>query len=93
MAQLKRRYPGKSASEIYEKVDAVMAKVASEFSLDYQKDGKARTGEVHKMGVKGRYAVGEGEVTVELTFPMLVPGSMRRKVTDDIEKKLDGLFA
>jgi hypothetical protein len=32
-------------------------------------------------------------VTVDLKFPMLIPGSMRQKVQDDITRKLDGLFA
>jgi len=45
------------------------------------------------MGISGSYAVQEGSVTVDLKFPMLIPGSMRQKVQDDIERKLDGLFA
>ena len=45
------------------------------------------------MGISGSYLVRDGEVTVDLKFPMLVPGSMRQKVQDDIERKLDGLFA
>ena len=44
------------------------------------------------MGVSGAYVVQDGEVTVDLKFPMLVPGSMRQKVTADIERKLDELF-
>jgi hypothetical protein len=44
------------------------------------------------MGATGTYAVRDGGVTVELKFPMLVPGSMRRKVEEDVEKRLDGLF-
>jgi hypothetical protein len=90
--KIKRTYPGKSAHEIFGKVDELMEHVAERFSLDYEKDHRARTGRVHKLGVTGSYSVGEGEVTVDLKFPMLVPGSMRQKVTDDIEKKLDSLF-
>lgn len=92
MAQIRRSYPGKSAHEIYEKVDAVMAHLADRFSFKYEKDHEGRTGRVHKYGVTGSYAVKEEEVTVELKFPMLVPGSMRQKVTDDIERHLDDLF-
>jgi hypothetical protein len=92
MPQIKRSYPGKSAGEIYAKVDEVMERIAQKLSLHYQKDEKARTGKVSKMGISGNYLVHDGEVTVDLTFPMLVPGSMRQKVQDDIERKLDGLF-
>ena len=41
----------------------------------------------------GTYTVREGEVTVDLEFPMLIPGSLRRKVEQRIGEKLDGLFA
>lgn len=93
MAQIKRSYPGKSTDEIYGKVDEVMQRIAQKLSLDYQKDGPSRTGKVSKMGVSGSYLVRGDEVVVDLKFPMLIPGSMREKVTQDIERKLDGLFA
>ncbi|HEY6005384.1 MAG TPA: polyhydroxyalkanoic acid system family protein [Anaeromyxobacter sp.] len=93
MPQIKRTFPGKSAGEIYEKVDEVMARIAQKLSLDYRKDGAAMAGKVSKMGISGSYLVRDGEVTVDLKFPMLVPGSMREKVQSDIERKLDGLFS
>lgn len=93
MPQITRKYPGKNAGEIYEKVDEVMERIAEKLSLDYQKDGGARTGKVSKMGVSGAYSVRDEEVVIDLKFPMLVPGSMRQKVQEDIERKLDGLFA
>jgi hypothetical protein len=92
MPQIKRTYPGKSAGEIYSKVDEVMERIAQKLSLDYVKDHAARTGKVSKMGISGAYLVRDGEVTVDLKFPMLIPGSMRQKVQDDITRKLDGLF-
>jgi hypothetical protein len=92
MPQIKKRFPGKSAGEIYTKVDEAMQRIAQKLSLDYQKDHSARTGKVSKLGISGSYLVADGEVTVELKFPMLIPGSMRQKVQDDIERKLDGLF-
>jgi hypothetical protein len=92
MAQIKRSYPGKSADEIYGKVDEVMQRIAEKLSLDYHRDGKTKTGKVSKMGVSGSYLVRGEEVVVDLKFPMLIPGSMRQKVQEDIERKLDGLF-
>ena len=92
MPQIKREYPGKGAQEIFEKVDQVMERIAQKLSLDYHRDHSSRTGRVSKMGVSGSYAVRDEEVTIDLKFPMLVPGSMRQKVQEDIERKLDGLF-
>jgi hypothetical protein len=92
MPQIVKKYPGKKAGEIYEKVDQVMERIAQKMSLDYAKDGGAKTGKVSKMGISGAYAVRDEEVTIDLKFPMLVPGSMRQKVQDDIERKLDHLF-
>jgi hypothetical protein len=92
MPQIKKTFPGKSAGEIYTKVDAVMERLAQKMALDYQRDEEARTGKVSKMGIHGSYLVNDGEVTVDLRFPMLVPGSMRQKVQEDIERKLEGLF-
>jgi hypothetical protein len=93
MPQIKKSYPGKSAGDIYVKVDEVMQRIAQKLSLDYKKDAEARTGKVSKMGISGSYLVSEGEVTIDLKFPMLIPGSMRQKVQEDIERKLESLFS
>jgi hypothetical protein len=87
-----RKFPGRSAEEIYSRVDEVMERIAAEMSLDYRTDEAKRTGAVGRMGIRGTYAVREGEVTVELHYPVLVPGTLRRKVEDHIGEKLDGLF-
>lgn len=92
MAQITRKFPGKDPGQIYEKVHQVMERLAEKHSLNYETDGSTRTGKVSKMGVTGAYAVRGEEVSVELKFPMLLPGSMRQKVQEDIERKLDGLF-
>jgi hypothetical protein len=93
ITKILRRYPGRKAGEIYQKVDEVMQRIAGEYALHYQKDASARRGEVSKMGVHGTYVVRDEEVTVDLRYPMLIPGSMRQKVQDSIERRLDGLFA
>ncbi len=92
MAVITRKYPGKSDHEIYNRVDEVMAGVARRHSLDYRKDEGARTGSVSMMGGSGSYAVSDGQVTIELKYPFLIPGAMRRKVEEDIGRKLDQLF-
>ncbi len=92
MPQIRRAFPGRSAGEIYRKVDEAMERIAEKLSLDYERDGSSRTGKVSKMGISGSYLVRDEEVTVDLKFPMLVPGPMRRRVQQDIERKLDELF-
>lgn len=91
--RIHRKYPGKTAGEIFEKVDEAMHGIATKLSLQYEHDTAAKTGRVHKMGVTGTYSVRDEEVDVDIKFPMIVPGSMRKKVEDDINRKLDGLFA
>jgi hypothetical protein len=93
MARISRKYPGKTDGEIYAKVDAVMDGVARRHSLDYRRDPAVMGGTVAKLGATGTFSVRDGEVTVDLRYPMLVPGPMRRKVEEDIERKLLGLFA
>jgi hypothetical protein len=92
MPQIKREYPGKNAQEIYEKVDVVMERLTVKMGLRYDKDPDAKTGKVSKMGISGVYLAMDGQVTIDLHFPMLVPGSMKKQVQDDIERRLDGLF-
>jgi hypothetical protein len=70
-----------------------MQRIAHKLSLDYAKDHHTKSGKVSKMGISGTYSVKDEEVVIDLKFPMLVPGSMRQKVEDHIERKLDALFA
>ncbi len=93
MPVISRKYPGKNAQEIYEKVDAVMQRLTVKMGLKYDKHPEERAGKVSKMGISGKYLARDGEVTVDLHFPMLIPGSMKKQVQDDIERRLDGLFA
>jgi hypothetical protein len=93
MPQFSRKYPGKSAAEIFTKVDATMAQMADKHSLDYQKDPTSQTGKVSKLGIAGKYEVKDGEVTVDLKFPIIVPGSMKKSIEEAIQKRLDGLFS
>lgn len=93
MPQIKKEYPGKSAGEIYEKVDEVMERLSTKMGLKYHKDPDARTGKVSKLGISGTYLAVEGKVTVDLVFPMLIPGSMKKQVQEDIERRLNGLFS
>ncbi len=92
MAQITRSYPGRKADELYRKVDEVMERISREMHLDYRKDGVGMTGSVSRMGIAGVYRVADGRVTIDLTFPMLVPGSLKRRVQESIEQRLDRLF-
>jgi hypothetical protein len=93
MPQINKKYPGKNAGEIYEKVDEVMERLTTKMGLKYDKNPSGKTGKVSKMGISGTYLAKDGEVTIDLHFPMLIPGSMKKQVQEDIERRLDGLFA
>jgi hypothetical protein len=93
MPLISRKYPGKSAEEIYEKVDQVMQRLTVKMGLKYDKAPEEKAGKISKMGITGKYLAKPGEVTVDLHFPMLIPGALKKKVQDDIERRLDGLFA
>ncbi len=93
MARITRKFDGRKDDEIYERVHQMMARIAEKMSLDYKKDDALRSGKVSKMGVTGTFAVRHSEVVVEMKYPMLVPSSMRQKVEEDIERKLDELFS
>ena len=93
MPLISRKFPGKSAQEIYEKVDQVMQRLTTKMGLKYDKHPEEKAGKVSKIGISGKYLAKEGEVTIDLHFPMLIPGSMKKQVQDDIERRLDGLFA
>jgi hypothetical protein len=92
MARITRKFAGRKDDEIFEKVHEMMSHIAERMSLDYRKDDALRSGKVSKMGITGTYAVRSSEVVVEMKYPMLIPGSLRQKVEDDIERKLDALF-
>jgi len=70
-----------------------MQRLTDKMGMKYDKDPDARTGKVSKMGIHGTYLAKEGEVTIDLHFPMLIPGAMKKQVQEDIERRLDGLFA
>jgi len=91
--QIRRKFPGRTDAEIYDRVHEVMSHLAERFSLDYRRDEAMRSGSVSKAGVSGTYHVKGEEVVVDLRFPLLLPGSWRRKVEEDIERKLDALFS
>ncbi len=93
MARITRRFSGRDDDEIFDRVHEIMERIAQEFSLDYRQDGKLRQGEVSKMGITGKFSVRGSEVVIDMKYPMLVPGSMRAKIEDHIERKLDALFA
>lgn len=93
MPQIKREYPGRKADEIYAKVDEVMQRLTDKMGLRYDKDPAQRTGKVSKLGIAGSYKATDGQVSIDLSFPMIVPGALKRQVQEDIERRLDGLFA
>ncbi len=69
-----------------------MERLTAKMGLKYDKSPERRSGKVSKMGIAGTYVASDGQVLIDLSFPMLIPGSMKRQVQEDIERRLDGLF-
>ncbi len=92
MPVINKKFPGKSADQIYQAVEQVMTRMTEKMGLHHEARPGERSGKVSKMGISGSYLAKDGEVTIDLHFPMLVPGSMKRQVTQTIEEKLDKLF-
>ena len=93
MPVINRKFPGKSAEQIYQAVEQVMERMTAKMGLKHEARPHDRAGKVSRMGITGSYLAKDGEVTIDLHFPMLIPGSMKRQVTETIEQKLDKLFA
>ena len=70
-----------------------MQRLTVKMGLKYAKDPGRKTGKVSKMGIAGTYVATDGQVLIDLSFPMILPGSMKKQVQEDIERRLDGLFA
>ena len=85
-------YPGKTTQEIFEATRKTIDEIAVKHSLKHDVDAARLFGKVARTGVNGSYqAVGE-KITLELDFSMLVPGSIRKRVADEVQAKLDKLF-
>ncbi len=46
-----------------------------------------------RMGANGRYQVTGEKLEIELEFGLLVPGPIGKRVADEVNGRLDGLFA
>ena len=43
--------------------------------------------------IAGSAAVREGEVAVDLEYPVFIPGAVRQQIQAEVERRLDALFA
>lgn len=87
-----RQYPGRGATELFGALGQVFHRMAQDYGLDCVHDPDGKVIEVkEKLGVRGRCAVRDGQVAVELSHGLLggvLAGQVKRKV----EQELDGLF-
>jgi len=88
-----RSYGGKSAGEIYQATKKVIENLSGKYGLKHQPDDAALSGTVSQLGVNGTYRASGDKMTIELSYGFLVPGGLRSKVQDEVNRQLDGLFA
>ena len=62
-------------------------------ALRHETDAAKLSGTVARMGANGRYQVTGEKLQIELEFGLLVPGPIQKRVADEVNGKLDGLFA
>jgi hypothetical protein len=90
---IERKYPGKSADEIYAAVEQVLRRMGEKYGIECQFHAARYTIEVpEKLGVKGHCVVKDGHAKIELHHG-LMGGAIVGKVRGYVEEKLDKLFA
>ncbi len=88
-----RSFPGRSPQEIYEATRRILDEIASRHSLRHETDAAKFSGTMARMGANGRYQVTGEKLEIELEFGLLVPGPISKRVADEVNGRLDGLFA
>ena len=88
-----RTYKGKSGQEIFERTRKTIDQLASRYALKHEANEASLRGTVSRMGTEGRYRVEGEKLTLDLDYSFLIPGAMRRRVEDEVNQRLDGLFA
>ena len=88
-----RTFSGKTAQEIFERTRKTIDELAQRYSLNHQPDASALRGKVGRMGTEGRYRVEGERLTLDLDYSFLIPGPMRRRIEDEVNQRLDALFA
>jgi hypothetical protein len=87
-----RTFSGKAAQEIFERTRKTIDELAHRYALKHEPDATSLRGKVSRMGTEGRYRVEGEKLTLDLDYSFLIPGAMRRRVEDEVNQRLDGLF-
>src|ERR1700726_2322767 len=87
-----RTYSGKAAQEICEPTRQTIDQLAQRYALNHAPEVSSLRGKVSRMGTEGRYRVEGDKLTLDLDYSFLIPGAMRRRIEDEVNQRLDGLF-
>jgi Putative polyhydroxyalkanoic acid system protein (PHA_gran_rgn) len=90
---LEQRYPGKSAAEIYGKLEKVLRAVSKKYGVTCEFDQDRQTIAVpERMGISGLCTATDGEARVVMKYGLL-GGALAGPVEDYIEREMKKLFA
>ncbi len=90
--KIERTYPGKTAQDIFAKLQDKLQDVANRYSLKVESDARSCSGRVHRTGADVKYKILGEKLDVSLDFSFIVPGAIRQKVKDELSARLDKLF-
>lgn len=92
--KMEKRFPGHADREIYQRLVTGLADVAKQYALKLDTDDEALQGRIHRLGaVDVKFAVAQEALSATLDFGMLIPKSIRQKIKDELDRRLDDLFA
>lgn len=90
--RIERSYPGHTAKEIFDRLLVRLVDVAERYHLKVESDPKSFSGRVHRPGADVKFKILGDKLDVNLDFSFIVPGAIRRRVTDELTSRLGGLF-
>ncbi len=87
-----RTFTGKTPEDIFDRTRQTIEGLAQRYALKHEPDAKGLSGKVSRMGTTGRYRVVGDKLTLDLDYSFVMPGALRKRVEDEVNQRLDGLY-
>lgn len=87
--RVERTVPNREGDDLFRDVEQTLDPYVKKYSLSREVDSANRHIMVKKTGFKGDLQVEGNKVSLSLDYSRLMPGPMRRKITDAVVSALD----